>query len=68
MNQLDGDETPLFSQNLNKFVARDIVQFVPFNKFAHNPTLLAKEVLNEVPRQVLEYFGQQRIMPNARSI
>ena len=35
---------------------RDLVQFVEFNKFENNPTKLAEEVLQEIPRQVEEYF------------
>ena len=31
MNVLDGDVTPLYSQELKKYVERDIVQFVPLN-------------------------------------
>ena len=42
----------------------DIVQFVPFREFAHDPTLLAKETLEEVPGQMLNYFTKNRIHPN----
>ena len=34
MDQLDADEAPLFSTKLQRYATRDIVQFVPFNKFA----------------------------------
>ncbi|OMJ84220.1 hypothetical protein SteCoe_14707 [Stentor coeruleus] len=37
-------------------VARDIVQFVPFNKFDGNPVLLAEEVLKKIPIQITEYM------------
>jgi len=33
-----------------KYMDADIVQFVPFRDFKNNPTLLAKETLDEVPR------------------
>ena len=33
-----------------------MVQFVPFNKYKQNPSLLAKEVLAELPGQVEEYY------------
>jgi len=49
MDQLDGDSEALFSKKLKRYAASDIVQFVPFNDFKHNPTLLAKETLNELP-------------------
>jgi hypothetical protein len=33
-----------------------LVQFVEFKKYAGNATKLSEEVLEEVPRQVEEYF------------
>jgi len=47
MVTLDGDDG-LFDRRGNK-CWRDLVQFVPFNDFKHNPTLLSKEVLEELP-------------------
>ena len=49
MDELDADEVPLYSQKYKKQMAADIVQFVPFRDFAHNPMQLAKETLEEVP-------------------
>lgn len=49
MDKLDGDDEALYSSHFRKYAAADIVQFVPFNDFKHNPTLLAKETLNELP-------------------
>lgn len=49
MEKLDGDNEALFSQKLRRYAAADIVQFVPFNDYKHNPTLLAKETLQELP-------------------
>lgn len=49
MEVLDGDEEALYSKYYRKYMAADIVQFVPFNDFKHNPHLLAKETLMEVP-------------------
>lgn len=63
MDQLDADDAPLVSSKYGKQVA-DIVQFVPFREFAHNPMLLAKETLQEVPGQLLSYFRTQGIVPN----
>jgi hypothetical protein len=33
-----------------------LVQFVEFNKYENDMTKLAEEVLQEIPRQVEEYF------------
>ena len=56
MNFLDADDEPLYSQKLQKFQERDNVQFVEFNKFKNNPQMLARETLQEMPRQILQYF------------
>merc|ERR1712125_313485 len=52
MDTLDADDEALYSQAYRKYMAADIVQFVPFNEFKHNPHLLAKETLMEVPGQL----------------
>jgi hypothetical protein len=49
MDTLDGDEEALYSSTFKKYAEADIVQFVPFNDFKHNPHLLAKETLTELP-------------------
>lgn len=49
MDKLDGDEEALYSGAYRKYAEADIVQFVPFNEFKHNPQLLAKETLQELP-------------------
>ena len=63
MHHLDADESPLFSKALNKYAKRDIVQFVPFYKFERNGTLLAREVLKEIPEQMVGYFQTHKIQP-----
>ena len=55
MNVLDGDEVPLISSK-NQKCARDIVQFVEFNKFNNDPILLAEKVLEEGPGQLEAYY------------
>ena len=45
-------------------MAADIVQFVPFREFAHDPMQLAKETLEEVPGQMLGFFRRNSIQPN----
>jgi len=63
MDKLDGDKTRLQGSS-GPPMKRDIVQFVPFRKFAHAPPgALAAEVLREVPRQVEEMY---RLNPPAR--
>ena len=63
MIQLDGDDIPLISSNGIKRM-RDLVQFVPFNKYRNNPTKLAAQVLEEVPRQIMEYYTMNNIFPH----
>ena len=55
MDELDSDDRALRSSN-GSVALRDIVQFVPFQKFKHDPALLAKEVLHELPNQVVEFY------------
>ena len=62
MNVLDADDEPLVDRNGRKS-DRDLVQFVPFKKFSYNGQLLAQEVLEEIPRQVIEYYQHQKIPP-----
>jgi hypothetical protein len=64
MEQLDADDAPLYSRLMNKYAARDIVQFVPFREVRNDPYRLAKEVLAEVPRQLVSYFASVGIKPN----
>ena len=62
MNALDADINPLVN-NQGVRAARDIVQFVPFNKFESNPQRLAEEVLAEIPRQILQYYEMNNLDP-----
>ena len=62
MDILDADDEPLIDKNGRK-ADRDLVQFVPFKKFSYNGQLLAQEVLEEIPRQVIEYYQHQKIPP-----
>ena len=61
---LDGDKNP-FTSSKGVVRKRDLVQFVKFNKFKNNPTKLAEEVLEEVPKQVIEYYAMKNIDPNS---
>lgn len=60
MDILDADDNPLYDGDGRK-ADRDLVQFVPFHKFENDGDRLAQEVLEEVPRQVVEYFQHNHI-------
>lgn len=69
MVELDSDDGPLEMDG--KRAVRDIVQFVELSKYINNNELnvvdteneLAKEVLFEVPDQVVAYFEMNNIKP-----
>lgn len=66
MEFLDGDGGRL-KDSSGRVATRDIVQFVPFSKFTTSPqaaSLLASEVLAEIPSQMVNYFTSKGIMPN----
>jgi len=63
MKLLDADVNPLFSKKYNKHMVRDIVQFVPFANFKSDPRELAREVLYEVPHQLVSYMKSKNIKP-----
>ncbi|XP_067010984.2 copine-8 [Anabrus simplex] len=66
MDVLDADTIPLV---YNGVKARDIVQFVPFRNFQklHNinqaKAYLAKEVLMEIPDQIVSYMNSRNLKP-----
>lgn len=63
MEMLDGDGGVLKSVS-GEPVARDIVQFVPFQALKRSGTAgLAKAVLAEVPTQVTQYFKNMNMVP-----
>ena len=64
MDILDADDVPLYSQKYRKNMEADIVQFVPFREFRNNPAELAKQTLEEVPGQLLNFFKKKGIVPN----
>lgn len=53
METLDGDNGLM--DNHGNRCKRDLVQFVPFNRFKNNPMGLASDVLAELPTQLVEY-------------
>ena len=65
MIELDADEEDGFeflSTQVNgelKIAERDIVQFVQFDQFKHDPKKLAQETLEEIPKQVTQPHNPQ---------
>ena len=62
MDILDSDQGFL-KDSLGNQAKRDIVQFVPFRKYKNNPLKLRKEVLAELPQQIVNYFMLNNIKP-----
>jgi hypothetical protein len=62
MHELDDDNMEMVDSKGRK-TQRDLVQFVEFEKFSNSGVALAKEVLEELPRQVSEYFQLMNITP-----
>ncbi|XP_036159423.1 copine-7 [Myotis myotis] len=63
MQVLDGDDGVLRSPR-GEPALRDIVQFVPFRELKNAPpTALARCVLAEVPKQVVEYYSHKELPP-----
>ena len=62
MDILDADDDPLYDKNGRK-ADRDLVQFVPFKEFKNDGQKLAEQVLEEVPRQIVEYYQHKKICP-----
>jgi len=56
MDILDADEVPLYSMKYKKNMESDIVQFVAYREFKGNPMALARETLDEIPRQLLDFM------------
>ena len=62
MEMLDGDMVPLVSSS-GKNRTRDLVQFVPFSKFQNDEKQLSMQVLEEIPRQICEYYAINNLNP-----
>ena len=63
MEILDGDEVPLVSSKGKKRL-RDLVQFVPFSKFQNDEIKLSKKVLEEIPKQIVDYYTINNLTPH----
>ena len=55
-------KTKINSNGIKRF--RDVVQFVRFNSCRNNSDELTKKVLEEIPRQIIEYYSSKQIYPN----
>ncbi|XP_062500941.1 copine-4-like [Corticium candelabrum] len=67
MRELDSDDSRLKVSGKN--AVRDIVQFVPFANYRNSsPADLARDVLAEVPAQVVEYFRMKGLHPMERVV
>ena len=64
MELLDADTNPLVNKKTGAKMKRDIVQFVPYSKFKNNSESLAREVLMEIPTQLLEFMEGKGIKPS----
>ncbi|XP_027789118.2 copine-7 isoform X2 [Marmota flaviventris] len=65
MQTLDGEDGVLRSPR-GEPALRDIVQFLPFRELkSASPAALAKCVLAEVPKQVVEYYSHKELPPRA---
>lgn len=62
LERLDGDRDRLCSPDGTP-CSRDIVQFVRFHAHRYNPSQLAREVLEELPDQLVAYMRSQSIKP-----
>ena len=62
METLDGDDG-LYNRAGQK-AARDLVQFVPFRRFNGNQSVLAQNVLAEIPEQFVSYMTMLDKKPN----
>ncbi len=63
MDILDADDEPLFSERFQKHMASDIVQFVPFSEFKDDARELARQTLDEIPRQLVDFMERNNIVP-----
>jgi hypothetical protein len=63
MDLLKSDINPLYSKKYGKYATRNIVQFVPFNKYAGNEEKLTTETLEGLPNQLVDYMTMKGLSP-----
>ena len=62
MVALDGNDTPLMSSQKIKGL-RDIVQFIQYNNYKNNEQKMTREILEEIPKQMIEYYTLNNFNP-----
>eukprot|EP00158_Paraphelidium_tribonemae_P005225 Partr_v1_DN27233_c0_g1_i7_m38564 putative copine family len=70
MEELDGDDEPMLRDSRGNRAKRDIVNFVPYRdyiKINGRIQYFSKELLSEVPLNVVQYFHKEKVSPNALS-
>ena len=50
-------------KNNGRKADRDLVQFVPYKDFKNDGQKFAEQVLEEVPRQIVEFYQHKKISP-----
>jgi len=60
MDTLDGNDEPLISTDGIKR-QRDIVKFVRFEDCRNDPEKISEELLDEVPRQIIDFYTMNNI-------
>ena len=63
MEIFDADNSRLVDSK-GKYAFRDILNFVPFEKFKHDTKSLGDEFFFEIPTQITEYFALKGIKPH----
>ena len=61
MSRLKEDCNNLYSKKYEKCPIRDIIQFVPFEKYADDPEKLSSETLEGLPEQLVDYMTLRQI-------
>ena len=46
---------------------RDLVQFIPFSKYEKDEKILINKILEEIPRQIIDYYTFNFIYPDGAS-
>jgi hypothetical protein len=62
MHKFDADDVPLVDSK-GRQMESDIVQFVEFASCGNNGVQLAREVLDEIPRQMTDFFKRKNMAP-----
>ena len=63
MDILDGNDEPLISSDGTKR-QRDIVKFVRFEDCRNDPEKITEELLDEIPRQIIDFYTINNIYPS----